>query len=336
MSKFFYSENNYRQYRPTANWWQRFKKRKEIKNTRRQIDETVKLRNPFQPTESRTKQKVAIVILSLILVSWIAALLYHPFFKITNVQYTGFKVTDPAAAAIAIQEYFKQGAIFKHNIYFVANTDEIAKRVGAVIIADKVEVTKVFPSCLKVNVTERLSSIVFDNGEKYYLLDKDGNVIREVFKAASRTKIDDGTTSPLSISSTSTSSTNDVSTTSVSIHVPRQSDLENEYSNYPILYSTMSPGKILAPGENILSTNLVTAGRYIYDELLRRGIGKVQYMSLEKPIDGMKVVLGVKPMILVNPIKPLDYQIENIKMILEKFKPTEYVDVRFDDRLFWK
>src|SRR5207237_321260 len=118
-------------------------------------------------------------------------------------------------------------------------------------------------------------------------------------------------------------------------HIPDYMRFRHDYGNYPIVFvsTTVSgtPDRVLVPPEVLAWT--IEA----YHGVQRSKIALVNYFVMgESPEAGLQVHTSNPWKIYLQPLGDLHTQLENVKLLLKKNHPTEYVDVRFGDRLYWK
>ncbi|MBU0545664.1 hypothetical protein KKA13_00205, partial [Patescibacteria group bacterium] len=62
----------------------------------------------------------------------------------------------------------------------------------------------------------------------------------------------------------------------------------------------------------------------------------VKYMTTEHPLSGITVYTSAPWVIYVQPLDDFERQMANLKAVLKTNVPSEYVDLRFGDRVYWK
>ena len=163
------------------------------------------------------------------------------------------------------------------------------------------------------------------------MLDTGGGLIKYLGEASSVS----GTPSNFSILKNATSSTSHVSGAS-STYTPNFKKIQALYGNYPIVYDTQII-KIENNQLGLLPQNIVESIIAWHTALLKKGIGTAEYFKIDNPSAGVMIDTAKTWNIYFNPdIIDVDFQINNLKNILKTVKPTEYIDLRLDSRIYWK
>lgn len=279
------------------------------------------------PVRRRTKinpLKIKAIVLSLVLMSWFIFLIFFPYFRIVNISIKGLNILQKNDVLNIINSSLKpESKILPFNHYFFVNTDKIKfNLLNDLPIAD-IFIEKKFPNSLNVTINEKNSSIILDNEESYYLLDQEGLRLRYLGKVGDNEYL--STTNTI-FTATTTSTT---STFSI-VHVPNNEIVKNEFPNLPIvLYN--SSNKSLNPKKNTIGfINDVDAG-------LKKGSGpKTTYYELSNDEGTVRVFSNLKWQIIFSTERPVEDQLTTFWNVYKSSRPLEYIDVRIEDRIFWK
>lgn len=284
--------------------------------------------NPFRRVEEKRKLPLIIKIFFLlaILLSWITLAIYLPYFRLNKIIYYGLDIIQKDEIENYLKlEYLNSWAILPHNNYFLSSTGEMSKMLNQRYSLEKVEVKKRFPNILVVDLKEKISSAVYDNGEKYFLLDDHGTALKFLG--------DTGYIMPTTTNPNYSTSTNMLAT--AVNHKPDHLKIKNNFGNYPIIFDT----RFLPVEEkqiNILSPKII-AGTILWRDLLEKeGIANVKYFITDNPLSGLGAITNKGITIYWQPDNDLNEQMINLKTILHNEQPGEYVDLRFGERVYWK
>ncbi len=276
-------------------------------------------------------------ILPLCLLAWIGLLVYLPYFRITRVSYFGLKtVTTSQMDSIVQDQFLKHKSFLPSNNYFLVSDSRIEKELLKTFSLNSATVKKVFPGELEVVVEEKVSSVIYDTGKEYYLLDQNGNRVR--FLASTNDAGDLVFEEPASAPSSSipvaivwTSSTPQLQTS----HVPDFKKIRIQFGNYPIVYWQPSTSTTLID-RSVVPPTIVAGVLQTYNALEEGNIAIVRYFSFDTVPSGITVYSNQPWKLMVDPSRDIKVQLDNVKLILRSNHPTDYIDVRFSDRVYWK
>ena len=295
-------------------------------------DKTSLHTNPFRRVEEKRRLPILIkiIFLLIILLSWITLAIYLPYFRINKIVYYGLDIIQKDEIENYLRlEYLDSWSLLPHDNYFLASTGEMTRMLNQKYSLERVELRKKFPNILEVDLKEKISSAVYDNGEKYFLLDDHGTALKYLG--------DTGFKIPVIIATTTTSNASStVSSVLTAInHKPDYLKIKNSFGNYPIIFDT----RFLSVEEkqiNILSPKII-AGTILWRDLIEKeGIGSVKYFITDNPLAGLGAVTNKGITIYWQPENDLNSQLLNLKTVLQNEQPGEYVDLRYGERVYWK
>src|SRR3989344_439023 len=159
------------------------KKEKKIIHTESEslTDKTLLHTNPFRHIEEKRRLPVLIkiIFLLIILLSWITLVIYLPYFRLNKIVYYGLDIIQKDEMENYLKlEYLDSWSLLPHDNYFLSSTGEMARMLNQNYSLERVEVRKKFPNTLEVDLKEKISSAVYDNGKKYFLLDDHGTALK--------------------------------------------------------------------------------------------------------------------------------------------------------------
>ena len=323
-----------------------FKNRRRAVRKQEQEETVWRQNNPYKdPYKANHRPKIALILLILTLISWIVLIIYLPFFRINNIIFNGLNIIKHDEIDNEIRSNFLTGGkIFPKNSYFFLSTAKIEKDLSKKFSLEKIKVSKGFPDTLKVELKERISVIIYDNGKNYFLINKNGEIIKNIkqvgdneFELSNQTQT---TTLPAQIVNSGNqlynfnTSSAVVNQTENKIHIPDYKGLSKEFVNYPILYDK----RVNKDGQEIglIKSEYIDSMIDFYSELTQQGIADIKYLEMEHPMAGIKAYTNKGWSILFQPQNNISKQIENLKTIIKENKPSSYIDLRYEDRVYWK
>jgi cell division septal protein FtsQ len=342
--KHFHSEQAFKKYKPQETWRQKmnrvFRKKQRILETTAPVSHYTS--NPFKTPQKPNRAKLMSIILAMVTISWAGCLAYLPYFKISAVDYFGLENTTKQE----LQDFLNQKFLRKKNFlplpwdnYFFVNTESITKKLSENFSFEKIEVTKVFPNKLEITIIEKISSVIYDNGQKYFLLDSEGTVTKFLTDVESgELKIK---TTPAvadfdnNTNTTSTFFATATTTTSTYEHTPNNAKITDAFGKYPIIYDRRNLPVHLKQ-TNILPAQYIEAilqwNKYLNEE----GKATPKFFILDDLNSGIVIDTVLSWNILFQPKNDTQVQIDTLKEILPTIKPKQYVDLRFGEKVYWK
>lgn len=334
--KHFRSEYAFQKYKPHVNWRKRFvqffrKKKYRISSTN---DSFHYKTNPYKAHKKPRKIKIRLILFILFLLAWTVCLAYIPYFRVNRISYTGLTNTTKTEMDEFInQNFLNKKSILPLNGYFFINTGKISAELYGKFAFETVEVIKIFPNRLDVNIKEKISSVIYDNGKKYFLLDSGGTAIKYLTDVSADEiiqKIATNTTDMLNVDTTSTQI--NASTTE---HLPDYKKINKLFGNYPIVYDRRNFDADVKQ-EGVLPPEHIVAIIAWYKILTEQGIAQPKFFTLDNLNSGIAIDTTEPWNILFQPKNDNNTQINTLREILTTIKPQQYIDLRFKEKVYWK
>lgn len=323
--RYFHSNKNFNQYRPPESFWDKFKKKRQSREVPSIKTQDDFLSNPFKKEKPKQKnyKKIAMAVLvPLIFLGWIALMLALPYFKINNIVINGTKISRPQEVEDYVRygDYFKDGVICRRN-FFLFPDKKVAQKIQNKFLYESVKIEKIFPNTINIIVSEKPASMIYDNNGTIYLLDKDGKMIKKAeLSYSARQK-----TAEISASSTQITA---LDNSALAVY----EQIRANYGNFPVI----TDFKPIINTDKIISSELINSAEIWQKYLKEQGIGEVKFFTTDETDFNLKITLDKPWYILINGKSEAESQIRNLKMILSENKPTDYIDLRFGDRVYWK
>lgn len=342
----------YRNNRPKKSGWSFFSKTKTKRVKHYSEASSLTLSNPFKRAHKvRTHRfKFRSLVLPVILATWLSLMLYLPYFTINTINFSGLKLIKQTEIKLATeQEFFAPKLGYPANNYWLVSKKNIADFLQNKYALNNINVEKIFPNTLQITVEEKVTSVIYDNGYAYYLMGGDGTIIKhlrdvhatELFYPTTTTRVSLATTTSstslkIATNKTSTSSTQPTFSDrfATASHIPAYGEMLMEYGRYPLLYDLRhEPAQ---ENTTIVSSASIKGLLSFYNALEQGRTVNVTYNTMNEADGGVTIYTSQPWKILIQPTNDIGAQINNLNIILKSNHPTEYIDLRFGDRVYWK
>ncbi len=293
--------------------------------------------NPLWHDEEKkggTKQKMVIIIMAGILMIGLG--LFHSFFQINEIEIKGLQriATNEMENAVRGMIGYKKLLIFPGNNYFLVRVDEIKDVAMERFPLESIIVKKLFPNSLEIQVEEKISTIIYDNGKEYSYLDTDGNIVEIIRKIGNedweeKTEI--------------TTSTNElgeiIEETKIieRIHKPNIKNIIIEMGDYPIVYNS----KEEEGGVNNNVMKAETALQIInWFNLINKDTNiPFGYIIIEDELDHATIKTREGWEIRIRMEEKVQEQFDELQFVLKEKvdrKKLNYIDLRYLGKVYWQ
>jgi cell division septal protein FtsQ len=349
MVNLYKSQVNFEQYRPgkikkkkagLLSFLKINKKNNKNQNKQTSFDERFG-GNPWKQKPKKNWKGIAVIsFLITCFLAWLILMIYLPYFRIDRLSVEGYKINKQEEIENFVKENFlNKGKIFPSNNYFLLRKGRVEESLMEKFDLEDAVVTKVFPRELAIKIQEKNCVVVYDTGEKYYLIDENGRLVTEILNDIETIPVIEITTSTTTTAEI-TESTTVTSTVVEEIyfdpnkHLPDMALIKKEFATNPIIYDKKAEERM--KNEAILSPALLQTISDWQKELEKQNLAEVKYFEIENLTAGIKIFIDRNWYIMFDQNNDIKTQVDNLKTILKEVKPTEYVDLRQGERIFWK
>ncbi len=293
--------------------------------------------NPYkrEDTSGRKKTKILLGVLTISVILLIYVIVFSGLFDIKIITVSGndkIEINEITEVINNTLEYKSFGFI-PNSSFFAASIEDISEVLRGRFPIDKITIEKHFPHEIHISITEKISTVIYDNGSVYGFTGLDGSVV-ELIRAVENYEWKDIT------EKISTTTVDGVTTTIDTVvgreHTPDRKKIHEQVGEYPIVYDkrehqTDKGVTVLKPEEAILIIGW-------YNELKNTDFG-VELFIIENDTDfyiDTKEGWTIKTRFMRN--NPAE-QMREIKLALQKVenrRSISYIDIRYQNRIYWK
>lgn len=297
--------------------------------------------NPHRtsPTGQHTKTRVKalFIVLAASIVSSVAVGIYHPFFRIKQVDAAGLQRINNQELEEAIigMINYKRLLVLPGNSYFLVDVEEIKNIIKDRFPVENILVKKSFPASLSVQVEEKISTIIYDNGKEYSYLDGDGNVV-EIIR-----QIGDDEWIKKTQVTTSTNEIGEVIEESKILeanHTPDARRISTEIGDYPILYDKR--GRAIALNTPAINKELAQGIISWFNLINKKTDVSFGYVIIEDERGEGEIATNGGGNLKVRLTDSIELQFVELQHLLAKekinLKNINYIDLRFLGKVYWQ
>lgn len=293
-----------------------------------------KLPERGQSKSDRIKKYIKITTIGLTFFGTFCLLFLHPFFQVTSISLQGLNKIKESELRDTINGIlsYKKFYLLPQNNFFLMDIDEMHSILTQKYAVQNLLIEKQFPHTLNISLQEKLSTVIYDNGEQYSLVDANGK-ISEILRI-----VDDNEWRVIrkTVSSTNESGVQVNTDMIVSrVHTPNYKNLTKEIGEYPLVYDTRQ--RTVSKGEQVLDETSVKQVIEWY-ELLKKINVPISYFQMEQPVGEITIKIDEGWYIKAKLNDKILEQFQVFEFLLkEKIERSqiEYIDVRFPGRAFW-
>lgn len=248
----------------------------------------------------RNKKKYFLIFLPLLLIGLIYLLIYSPLFEIKKVAVSG---TGKTELVNRLQRIVKdeinerKWLIFPKNNYFILNEKNLWLEINDRLVLDELEVNKKLLHTLKIYVKDKVPVLLLEDGRENYYVDKEGLVLRAV----------------------------------------KLEDIE-----YILPHASYSTSTKVIVGRNVLSKDNIQFIEKVFGRLNSKSnswqMDKVIFTEFKN--SQLDFYTNEGWYFILNTELEMEKQLDNLDALLdqkiEDRKNLEYIDLRIEDRIFYR
>ena len=250
--------------------------------------------------------KLIIIFLAAIFGGAVYFIFYSPYFSIKNINIAGLERINYEEIRGVIQDQMSGSRffIFKQNNIFIFDENAASKNINEKYALKAFKIDKRLPETLIFSVEERSPALIWKTSLKYYIVDWDGTIIREI--------------TPEEVSGYQENQPG------------AKMALVSDDSNAPVGFK-----------DKILSSEAVLAISDLQTNIPAVGLAIANFKVTDKNDPVIKCLTGEGFEVYFSVVGDLNAQLEKLRTFLKEKKPEDrkslqYVDLRFADRIYYK
>lgn len=281
--------------------------------------------------------KIAIIIVSFFATGVLT--LSHHYFRVNNIDIQGIERLSEGDIHITIHNILQRRRffVFHNNNYFLLNVDEVRDVLQEKYPLQSLIVQKSFPQNLSVLIEEKISTIIYDNGKEYSYLDGNGLVV-EVRLLVEESEWKETGAPRVDITTTTASSSLELASQN-RIHTPHIDRIVEEMGDFPIVYDTR--GKLVAINERALSSETAHGIFTWFNMMMRESIAiRPRYFVIDNELGDVVIKTAEGWEIRGRVDTDIEKQWDELHLVLKnkisRRASLQYVDIRYDGRVYWQ
>lgn len=292
-------------------------------------------RNPYRlPEEEKSgRYGLKFFLLFFFCLAWIGFIFLHPFFHIRKMTVEGLHRIKQSELEQKIQDIMGKpyiGPVSRRN-FFLVPEKQIRAVLTSVYPIQSITINKTFPHGIHFTVQEKTSAILYSNAETYVYMDIDGNIVEKIDHTPFLWATSAMTTS------TVTSTSDVVSTVDFSILNTAARTLEEKKNDLPIVYDANEIDKTQRTAQASAS---IIKGVVAWENFLKNNLEiPVRYYVVQNEVGDGMIMTTQGWYIIANFNKDVERQFRNVATVLDtsiKQSQVQYMNVRFNDRVYWQ
>lgn len=294
--------------------------------------------NPMKKVDNsasvRFRLKIGLFIF--LCVSTVGCVVYHPFFRITTVKIDGLEriaEKEFRESAQSVMNY-KPFFVFRGDAFVFADVDEINQVLRDKYPLTSLRVRKSFPNSLHIEVQEKISTVIYDNGKQYAYVGLDGHVVEIVRNVAPEEWTHISTTT---IFINEDGEEEEKEEVIESIHRPPVDALRSEIGDYPVIFDPA--GEDIVVNAPVLGEDVVSGVISWFDLLTQKSDIPFGYIVLENS-QGDGLVRSREGWDILSTLdSTVPMQFDSLQFVLKEKvqRPNiNYIDLRFGEKVYWQ
>lgn len=293
--------------------------------------------NPFASAEINWRWRLKVWGLAGALMLTAILGVYHPFFRIKTVEVQGLQrvnETEFKNAVLGIINY-QRFLVLPGGNYFLADLKELNNILRERFPLADIITRKVFPDTLNIQVEEKISTIIYDNGKKYNYLDTEGKIVQILRQVG-----EDEWQEKKQTATSTDAFGKEISEIKIieRTHRPPVKKVVAEMGDYPILYDERgTEGEI---NSVVLSVDIVQGIISWFNFINKRTDIPFGYVFIASDGGEGQIVTLESWRLKVNLRADWEKQFSELLYLLQNKKINRsglnYIDLRFPGKVFWQ
>jgi len=315
-----------------------------------------RLGNPLFKNKTRQKRRtrdfghirriILLVILGVALVGGLWYLFWSQAFRITEIEIEGAGADTEQIIRDILEERLQERRflLLPQSAIFIYDANQASQDVLDQIFLDQLEIRKRLPHTLTVNLQERTAVAAFIDGGDILALDESGHVIRSLTRRErisltdlpeSVGQVDSGELGAESVDVA------EIEGVTEETGEPDLEELRRNSNPMPLVLDRQTAAGGYEPGDQPVSPEVLLLILQVHDRLADVTGSGVRWYSLESAKDTVDVLNRAGWHVYLTTMIPFDKQAERLTLVLkekigERKNELEYVDLRYDERIFFR
>lgn len=288
-------------------------------------------RNPYGSHQILWKTKVELGILVATGIGIFALCFFHPYFTVRTYSFTGLERIEEKKLLASVEQNLsgKYFHIFSKQNYFSVNLEQLKNSLNSEYSFEQITLQKKFPHSLTLEIKEKPPVFIYDDGVNYTLIGESGERL-ELFRAVEENEWQAITKM---VTSTNEQGEEELHQEIVSrMHKPNLQTLLVAGKKFPVLYDA----RMNIDHTNILFSEPVVEGIHKWNQFLENKKIPVTFFELLdggeegyiKTTQGWGMYVKFADADLAFPIF--------LSVLPQMNNATQYIDMRYLNRVYWK
>jgi cell division septal protein FtsQ len=294
--------------------------------------------NPlWEEAETNWRRRLELIVLGALSLAILGLIIFHPFFYINKIEISGLQrisradLNDTITATINYHHWF----LFPGQNYFLVNLSEVVQVVKRKFPIQTITVSKEFPNILKVILEEKITNIIYDNGQQYSYVGTDGKVLSLLRKVGNDEFREVNTVVPIvTITTSSTTSTEKLVERR---HTPPSKSLVVEMGDYPIVYDLHQT--VNSVNNQVLPENIVKGVIEWFNNIKKFTNIPFAYVLISNDLGEGEIYTAEGWVLKVRLNEQINSQFTELQYLIKnkvQRNNLKYIDLRYSGKVYWQ
>lgn len=298
-------------------------------------------KNPYKRKKQESKWKLYLLLsfLCIVVFATLGIGLFHSFFQIKTVNINGLERINKSEFRTSVQAIYNYKKLFviPANNYFLFDKNEVKSILTNKYPIKSIKIKKDFPDTLNIEVQEKISTIIYDNGKKYSYIGLEGNVVEILRKVGE----DEWNIKTKMVTTTTKDGEKKKEEKIISKnHYPPVESITSEMGDYPIIYDKRD-GKKIDVNNKMLEKEVVSGIVEWYELIKNYTDLDFSYSTIGTTTRDFIIHTDRRWYIEADPETGVISQFKKLKYLLDNKEKkidsaANYVNLKYRDRVYWK